>query len=268
MSLLNPETSTPEGAPILASQTMTQHIMTSSGERIVTTPARLAGKTIIEIPRRLPPSLVTSQAVVQTVRTEVDGSSRPREPAVLQQPSGELDPQTGLFYNSGVGGQQIMVNTRDGSILTSQVPSSIAPRQPPHVMAEAQAPRVSQLPVLTQPATHVLTRPAAQTVVSVPVVSQPANRAASGQPMDLLSSSLAQAQINLESYDFGEEGLDPYGALEASTAGVVVETEEDVLSDDQQPLGAGEVVNFDAHTALLEESEAGATELLTTVHPG
>lgn len=233
--------------------------MTSSGERIVTTPNRLAGKTIIEIPRRVPASLATSEAVVQTVRTEGDGSSRPREPIVLQQPSGELDPQTGLFYNSGVGGQQIMVNTRDGSILTSQVPVSVA-RQP-HVIAEA--PRVSQLAALTPPATHVLTQPGAQTVVSVPVVSQPAS-----QPMDLLSSSLAQAQINLESYDFGEEGLDPYAGLDSSAEGVVVEGGEDVLSDDQQQLGAGEVVNFDAHTALLEESEAGATELLATVQPG
>ena len=257
VSLLNADTTSAEGATILTSQPM-QRIITSGGERILTPHVGDgAGKTVGVIPRRMSASLVTGHSGTQTAEGP---SARSGELVGLQQlpqQSGELDPQTGLFHSAGVAGQQIVV--RDGSILTSQVATS-ASRQTPAATAELR--QVSPVPSQVQPPSQVLSR--TPNVVSVPVVSQPPN-----QPMDLLSSSLAQAQINLESFDFDDEGLDPYGPLDgdAGAVGVAGGGVEEEL-EGPQPLGVGEVVNFDAHTALLEESEAGAAEQMTDAQQG
>ncbi|KAL8625509.1 hypothetical protein ACOMHN_014598 [Nucella lapillus] len=249
MSLLNSDSS--EGETVITSQPMSRIVSSSGGERILTTQGGGIG-------RRLSASVVAEKGGVQR-GSDLDNSSRSTDLSDMQQfhQSGELDPQTGLFYSAGgsSSGQQIMV--RDGSILTTQVPVTV-PRR-------TSVPVVETRQVSLQPAA----RPVVQNVISVPVRNQqpPPNQAPPGQHMDLVRSSLAHAQINLESFGFGDEGLDSYPPMEADSGEVAVVAGGGEELVDQHQFEIGEGGNFDAHTALLEESEAGAAELMSTVQP-
>lgn len=156
---------------------------------------------------------------------------------------GELDPQTGLFYSS-------------------VLPSTAAAQ--PQVSSSGQedsAFQADRLPIVSV-STHLQQPVASQTALPQPlIVSVPAQHpAVTPQPMDLLSSSLAQAQIDLDSYEFTEDGSENY-VPETNIMNVV--SDGNSVDNASQPASStAEVVDFTS--ILLGESDSPSEEIEQT----
>ncbi|KAK7499219.1 hypothetical protein BaRGS_00009479 [Batillaria attramentaria] len=193
-------------------------------------------KIAAEISSRLSSNVSSTSGVtvVQRLQGQPDSTSGRTAEAVAEAvQQGELDPQTGLFYSSLPSSQLGVVGARDRTHQqnrpppTSQSIPTQVQQQQPQVSVESSAPAV-----------------AATTTVS---------QSNSSQPMDLLSSSLAQAQIDLGSYEFGEESLETFTSdLDTQAGDSGVENGGAVNIDQQQLTAAEAVENFD--TTFLEDA--------------
>ena len=170
-----------------------EHFLASAGE--------FGNATIVEIPD----CLSTRPSVQRTCSSRLDRA--PLKVPQLTLSCGErgLDPKTGLFCSgtSAFPLPQMMVNTHDGSLLSScemhlsSVPLSLCQRS--QNVGPVHATRHLSLIKPTMKQTN------AATTLPTPALSLSSSRTL---VEDLLSSSLAHAQINLDSYNFDEDDID------------------------------------------------------------
>lgn len=151
---------------------------------------------------------------------------------VVKSTHGDLDPQTGLFFATMPSSQSITVTSRDRpACIERQI----------HTMNQRthNSEELFSKMVVTESSTVAVGQPSAT------------------QPLDLLSSSLAQAQIDLDSYEFVEEAVESYtpSAGDTNMSDALEEGEGNVGNDSRQHVSStGDVVDF--ATMLLGETES------------